>query len=101
MTKPLSMNPAAIISRTWRKRHRAGLTKPMPPTRCAFCDARDAHDAAHARGCPSLAPGSFAGLHALALTVEAGWAETRWRREQRAQPQTFRATPPRVMQATT
>lgn len=99
---PLSIHPRAIISRNWRGRHRAGLTKAMSPVHCAFCNARDARDAAHARGCPSLAPGSFASLHALALEVETGWAEARWMRLERAQQRALSAAaPPHTMQATT
>ncbi len=45
------------------------------PVRCEICKAPDAHDAAHAAGCPySGVTVSKAELMRLALRVERGWA---------------------------
>jgi hypothetical protein len=77
------MNPKAVYDRSNRARRRAGVTI-APKQPCEFCDSPDARDEAHARGCPTLPPPTFAKLHRLALEVEAGWAEERWLERERA-----------------
>jgi hypothetical protein len=66
----------------WRVRGKDRAAVP-----CAVCNAPDGRDAAHARGCPTLAPLTKDQLLRLAALVEEGWLageDARAERDERA-----------------